>query len=89
MTSTPPDDLAKLAERLEKLSAVMLTTPLSMNSSGLLKEAATTIRSLTEKVEILEAEIRVMRKLPGAVNAAVDRVIEQVAASAASLSGEQ
>lgn len=37
-----------------------------------LTEAADLIERLNEKVEILEAEIRVMRKLPAAVSAAMN-----------------
>jgi hypothetical protein len=40
----------------------------------LFDRAADEIERLREKVEILEAEIRVMRKLPAAIDAAMSRV---------------
>ena len=40
----------------------------------LMDDAAAEIERLREKVEILEAEIRVMRKLPAAIDAAMSRI---------------
>lgn len=50
--------------------------PLSAgNVAQVVAERDNEIDRLREKVEILEAEIRVMRKLPSAVNAAVDAML--------------
>lgn len=49
--TTPPDELSKLAERLERAANFAFHSPQLVDSSALHTEAATAIRSLTEENE--------------------------------------
>lgn len=69
MPSDKPQLTSNPVERRLRLFAMRWT---DSSPEGLLaREAAEEVERLRERVEILEAEIRVMKKLPAAVEAAM------------------
>ncbi len=66
--------MSDIMDDLRKVEELQGDTYSSYEILAMVKHAADEIEHLREKVEILEAEIRVMRKLP----ATIDEIISQV-----------